>query len=212
MINGRALLALALLLAACSPSTVEEPGGPADPSKPPVDAGEEPRDPPATDTQLEDAIDPGAADARLLSLAVFEATNAARAGEGLGALQHCPECEVAAQQHADDMARLDFFSHENPDPALRTVGLRLQAAGLSGYAGWAENIANYPARTSGGMHTYRSFATYVLDGWMNSSGHRANILSTSMTHLGAACALDGTTTSPRLKCVQDFVRASSMTR
>lgn len=75
-----------------------------------------------------------------------------------------------AQEHSEDMVDRDYFDHTNPDG--ESPFDRLQNAGIQ-YSGAAENIAwGYPS------------AEAVLDGWLNSSGHRANIDNCSLTEHG----------------------------
>ena len=75
-----------------------------------------------------------------------------------------------AQAHSDDMVERDFFDHTNPDG--ESPFDRLQEAGIS-YSGAAENIA-------WGYET----AEAVLNGWLNSPGHKANIENCSLTEHG----------------------------
>jgi uncharacterized protein YkwD len=81
-----------------------------------------------------------------------------------------------AQAHSDDMVERDFFSHTNPDGD--TPFDRLSNAGIS-YTLAAENIA----------WGYGS-AEAVLEGWLGSSGHRANIENCALTEHGVG--LSGT--------------------
>jgi uncharacterized protein YkwD len=75
-----------------------------------------------------------------------------------------------AYEHCVDMDVRDFFSHTNPDGD--GPGDRIAAAEIS-HAGWGENIAwGYASPQA------------VMDGWMNSPGHRANILNSAWTHVG----------------------------
>jgi uncharacterized protein YkwD len=53
-------------------------------------------------------------------------------------------------------------------------------------------------------HTYSSFAQALLDDWMNSPGHRENILSDEAPYLGAACAYQDDDEMPLYYCVQLF--------
>jgi uncharacterized protein YkwD len=76
----------------------------------------------------------------------------------------------AAYAHAVDMDARNFFDHTNPDG--HDPGWRIAAAGASTHA-WGENIA----MGQGGPQS-------VMDAWMNSPGHRANILSSAFGHLG----------------------------
>ncbi len=75
-----------------------------------------------------------------------------------------------AQEHSEDMIDRDFFAHTNPDGDSPFD--RLQNAGVL-YSSGAENIA-------WGYHS----AADVLNGWLNSSGHKANIENCSLTEHG----------------------------
>ncbi len=75
-----------------------------------------------------------------------------------------------AQAHAEDMVNRAFFSHTNPD-GLSAFD-RLSNAGIS-YQAAAENIA--AGQTS---------AELAMDGWMNSPGHKSNILGETYTKIG----------------------------
>jgi uncharacterized protein YkwD len=100
--------------------------------------------------------------------------NQERSDEGLPAYSNQSQLTSAARTHSDDMACNNFFSHTSP-----TTGSsfdRIAAAGYS-YSSAGENIAA----------GYGSPAA-VLEGWMNSSGHRANILSENFTQIGIGYA------------------------
>jgi uncharacterized protein YkwD len=75
-----------------------------------------------------------------------------------------------AQDHSEDMVERDYFDHTNPDG--QSPFDRLQNAGIA-YSGAAENIA-------WGYAT----AQAVLDGWLNSAGHKSNIENCSLTEHG----------------------------
>jgi stress response protein SCP2 len=109
---------------------------------------------------------------------VVSATNAERARHGLGLLAADPRLAAAAQGHSEDMVRRAFFAHENPDGAQ--VWDRAVAAGYP-YRKVAENIA-------AGQPT----AADVVRGWMDSPGHRANILDGELTQIGVGRAAGGT--------------------
>jgi len=97
-------------------------------------------------------------------------TNLERRGQGLPPLKGQASLAAAALGHAEDMAALDYFAHESADG--RSPWERLVAAGYDfNLAG--ENIAaGYPTPEA------------VVEGWMNSPGHRANILGDSFRELG----------------------------
>ncbi|MET8944030.1 sigma-70 family RNA polymerase sigma factor [Streptomyces sp. NPDC004542] len=101
---------------------------------------------------------------------VVALVNKERAAAGCGPLTEDPQLEEAAQRHSDDMAAQHFFDHTNPDGA--DPGQRITAAGYR-WSTYGENIAQ-------GQQT----AQTVMDSWMNSSGHRANILNCSFKDIG----------------------------
>ncbi|MFF5454916.1 sigma-70 family RNA polymerase sigma factor [Streptomyces sp. NPDC012950] len=101
---------------------------------------------------------------------VIALVNAERAKEGCGAVTGNSLLARAAQGHSDDMAARDFFDHTNPDGA--GPGERVTATGY-GWSTYGENIAM-------GQQT----AEQVMEAWMNSPGHRANILNCSFKELG----------------------------
>ena len=109
-------------------------------------------------------------------LEVLKLTNQERSKQGLGPLAICPTLDNAAQMHAEAMKEEGFFEHENPftgeDPSSRG-----EQAGYGPYVG--ENIAM-------GYQTPRE----VVRGWMDSPGHRENILS-SYLHLGVGISNGG---------------------
>nr|WP_236838512.1 CAP domain-containing protein [Caldalkalibacillus salinus] len=101
---------------------------------------------------------------------VVELTNAERERSGLSALEIDNELTNVAQEKSDDMQANNYFSHSSPTygspfDMMRDMGVSYQAA--------AENIAQ-------GQPT----AEAVVDAWMNSEGHRQNIMNGSFTHIG----------------------------
>lgn len=101
---------------------------------------------------------------------VLELTNANRRASGLKDLKLDAELCRVAQAKADDMAAKGYFSHQSP--TYGSPSDMLKAFGVS-YRYMGENIAK----------GYDS-AEKVVQGWMNSSGHRANILNGNFTALG----------------------------
>ncbi len=116
---------------------------------------------------------PGGIDDPLLQ-AVLDLTNAERAKVGLPALTVNPLLSQAAQVHSEDQARRNTLTHygvngESPGDRIRATGYVFRT--------WAENAAM-------GYRTAES----VMSGWMNSSGHRANILRATVTEIGLGLA------------------------
>jgi uncharacterized protein YkwD len=123
--------------------------------------------PPATSPQPEQPAGDSGAEAQVLTL-----VNAERAAAGCGALAADPALAAVARSHSQDMRDRGFFSHENPD------GLSpFQRAERAGISARAENIARG-----------QEDAAAVMDAWMKSSGHRANILNCGLTRLGVGVA------------------------
>ncbi|MFE7835762.1 CAP domain-containing protein [Streptomyces sp. NPDC057474] len=108
---------------------------------------------------------------------VITLTNAERAGAGLPPLSPDPLLTNAAQAHSTDMVARAFYAHTSPDGG--EPWHRAAAAG-STRRSIGENIAC----------GQRSAAEVVL-GWMNSPGHRANILKPGFTHIGIGFAGGG---------------------
>jgi len=100
---------------------------------------------------------------------VVELVNAERAKAGCSAVHSDSRLAAAAQGHSEDMARRNYFSHTTPEGV--DPWERARAAGYNTPTG--ENIAM-------GQRT----AEDVVTGWMNSSGHRANILNCDSHAIG----------------------------
>ena len=107
---------------------------------------------------------------------VIARVNDERAKAGCAPLADEPHLTTAAQDYSDQMSAGDFFSHTSPDGT--TFDQRIKSAGYSKPG--AENIAI--GQTS---------AEQVMDAWMNSEGHRANILNCSLTKIGVGLTTAG---------------------
>jgi uncharacterized protein YkwD len=116
---------------------------------------------------------------------IIQLVNAQRVANGLAPLGVSGRLNVAAELHSRDMAAIGSIYGPNVGMQHTLYGTtrpevpdRLAAAGYddwtSSYA-WGENIA----------YGYQS-AQSVMNGWMNSSGHRANILSANFTEIGVS--------------------------
>ena len=108
---------------------------------------------------------------------VVELTNAERAKYGLAPLEAYQPVMATAHAKSEDMSKNNYFSHTSP-----TYGSpfdQMRAAGIS-YRAAGENIAQ-------GQRT----PAEVVQAWMNSEGHRANILNASFTHIGVGYVASG---------------------
>lgn len=101
---------------------------------------------------------------------VVDLTNAQRLQAGLQPLRLNSNLSSAATGHSEDMAVHDYFNHNGLNGS--TVSDRALAAGYK-YSYLGENIA-------AGQTTPED----VVQGWMNSSGHRANILNPNYQEIG----------------------------
>lgn len=110
---------------------------------------------------------------------VLAITNTERAKAGCRPLAYNAKLATAARKHSQDMATNDYFSHTSQDGT--SFATRITNAGYR-WSGAAENIAK-------GQRTPAD----VMNAWMNSSGHRANILNCGLKDLGVGLAYQGKT-------------------
>jgi uncharacterized YkwD family protein len=108
---------------------------------------------------------------------VVELTNQERAKNGLPALKIDTELSKVAREKSNDMKAKNYFSHTSPTygspfDMMKQFGIDYRAAG--------ENIAM-------GQRTPEE----VVKAWMNSEGHRKNILSSNFTHIGVGHNANG---------------------
>jgi uncharacterized protein YkwD len=125
---------------------------------------------------------------------IIKQVNSERARRGLKALKFSPRLAVVARGHSYDMAIRHYRDHNSPEgstPAdrVRGVGVEFKAV--------AENIY------VDDYHRLEALGDRVLEGWLESPDHRANLLSPDFveTGIGVARSDDGLT-----YVTQDFVR------
>lgn len=121
--------------------------------------------------------------------------NSDRSAHGLPALELSEDLVGAAQAHADDMARRGFYAHESPEGD--TVRDRFSEAGGDRWKVVAENIARcIGCPVPPGEERVEAFE----EGWMNSPGHRENILGGGLAGFGYGVAFS----QDRTYAVQTF--------
>ena len=120
---------------------------------------------PDTQTPAQDASTPEAMAAEVVRL-----VNVERAKEGLAPLGTYDSLTKAAQIRAPEIVTL--FSHDRPDGTSCFTAMDQTGAKKGAYT-WGENIAAGNAT-----------AAATVEQWMNSPGHRANILNAKFTHIG----------------------------
>ena len=134
---------------------------------------------------------PAAASTTTLSAPTLIAlANKDRLSQGLGGLEEDPTLSAVAQTKADDMAKRGYFSHISPDG--NEPWYFLKAAGYT-YSHAGENLAlNFNSSTA------------TEDAWMQSPGHRANILKPVYTKAGVGIAYGLKDGKPAIFVVEFF--------
>jgi uncharacterized protein YkwD len=159
---------------------------------------------------FQETIDFNNIDFARLNAAIFYVTNEVRDKKRLPVLEYSPYLEKSATIHSEDMVKYNFFNHINPknkkhrDPndrgtvagitnpliaenIIEGYGL-VYIAGKSVYKRGPGKFSYTPEGPLIESHTYLSFADEVVDKWMHSKGHRANILSKNNLQLGCGTA------------------------
>jgi hypothetical protein len=108
---------------------------------------------------------------------VIELVNVERETRNLHPLSYNQELTLAARLHSQDMGDRNYFNHTTPDGTK--FNERIIDAGYD-YRNCGENIAAGYATPAD-----------VVDGWMNSDGHRANILDPDYCDIGVGYAAVG---------------------
>ena len=108
---------------------------------------------------------------------VVRLVNVERRAKGLSELSYDWQLSRVARYKSQDMRDKNYFSHTSPTygspfQMMKSFGISYRSAG--------ENIARGQATPEA-----------VVNAWMNSSGHRANILNSSFTHIGVGYVADG---------------------
>ncbi|MER6116610.1 sigma-70 family RNA polymerase sigma factor [Streptomyces sp. NPDC001743] len=151
-----------------SPSPSAKKSAPASPSRKPKKSL--PPAPKATAVPRVSGAPAAQAPPQSTAAQVVALVNKERGAAGCGPLTEDAQLTDAAQRHSDDMAARNFFEHSNPDGA--DPGERVTEAGYR-WSTYGENIAR-------GQQTPAA----VMESWMNSPGHRANILNCAFEDIG----------------------------
>jgi uncharacterized protein YkwD len=194
---------------------------------PQADASPLPADDFERQPDLDERIEAARFDRKLMAQAIFHETNRVRLKLGLPVFRSLPKLDEAADLEAAVGKVYQPPSHTNPFPMIGTPFQRVQYVGLK-IGQVAENIALlsiYETNAGVGMviregrrhfldpethaelqrATYRWFAREVVRNWMESPGHRANIVNPSLAYLG--CSVQPSVSligADQLFCVQVF--------
>jgi len=129
-------------------------------------------------------------DTALLSQMVFNMTNQERIHAGLKPVQWDNSLAQLAIQHTQDMLDRNYYDHNTPEG--KTPNDRAIAAGYKcgnpQYGGVAENLNE--AGPAYGDTSAESAAYGVMQSWMNSPGHRENILAATHQKLGVGTSMN----------------------
>jgi uncharacterized protein YkwD len=120
-----------------------------------------------------------------LSAALLAETNRVRRTHGRSPLRSRAGLDDAADDQAAFMMMTTSMSHVSPIRGQRTPADRVSRHGVEP-AAVAENIAWYPIGTNPEPPSAQEVAAILVEQWMNSPGHRANLLSPNFTHFGGA--------------------------
>lgn len=148
----------------------------------------------------------------IISKMIHDRINEIRAQNNLPLLAWDDELAHGAANHSTDMIRRNYFSHRNPEglgPSDRFNQMGFQCIRRPGTPQWvgvAENIhMGYTwSSRSGSNYTFkttREIVDMIVTGWMNSPGHRANILENySRMAIGVAIGSDHKIISTQVFC------------
>jgi uncharacterized protein YkwD len=147
---------------------------------------------------------------------IHELINEKRRQKGLSSLKYDSTLAYIAQKHSQDMANKNFFDHINPngeDPTARGLksGYRCYKNYGSYYVdGLAENlfqnnlydsVTYYNGIPSYDWNTLEEIAQSTVNGWMNSPGHRQNILTSTYDKEGIGVTISS---NEKVLITQDF--------
>lgn len=108
--------------------------------------------------------------------AIFQIVNQRREEAGLTQLSYNANMQYYARIKSKDMGDRGYFNHVNPDGVY--MNQIIKADGIS-YRAWGENIAYIE-----GLTDYGALANRFMSNWMNSQGHKDNILSSNFSSIG----------------------------
>ncbi|MCF7915426.1 MAG: CAP domain-containing protein [Spirochaetaceae bacterium] len=132
---------------------------------------------------------------------ILRLVNQQRDEHNLPRLYLSTELSQVARDHSTDMAKRNFYSHIDPQGTTPHQRITRKMGDRYYLEGTAENIA-YSERSDGfSSLSQQQIGRDFMHGWMNSPGHRANILREGMTHIGIGLHQQGN----RIYATQKFI-------
>lgn len=128
---------------------------------------------------------------------IYQLTNEARRKYHLSPLDKDDALVATARAHSDDMLTRNFFNHVNPDgkaPQDRIAPAYSRTLARTGENIWSGTGYNYSDS--------KLMARIIMDSWMSSPGHRANLLNPDYTHLGVGVIATG----KEIRATQNFLQ------
>ncbi len=124
-------------------------------------------------------------DLSLLSACVFYASNEQREKKDKKQFSFSAELKNATQFHTQEMTSNKFFSHNNPYKfQYKTMDKRIKKFNCR-FKTYGENIACFSTEEM----TYLEAGKQLVEDWMNSKGHKANLMNQQFTHLGCGVGI-----------------------
>ena len=164
-------------------------------------------------------------DYQVLNDAIFLATNEARKFESQRPVQRNQKLEQAASSYAKRQAKGNFLAHIDPTGGPKTPDDRVRVfkgknpyvsenlattagypidSGEPVYVDEANRLSREPDGPKIARHTYLSFAREVVQQWLDSPGHRKNLLSPDALELGCGTYIFFQNKIPSFVSVQNF--------
>jgi uncharacterized protein YkwD len=128
---------------------------------------------------------------------IYQLTNEVRRKKHLPPLDRDEALVTAARAHSDDMLARNFFSHINPDgkaPQDRLAPTYSRTLARTGENIWSGHGYDYADS--------KLLARVIVDSWMTSPGHRANLLNPDYTHQGVGVSVLG----KEVRATQNFMQ------
>ncbi|MBM4294544.1 MAG: CAP domain-containing protein [Deltaproteobacteria bacterium] len=129
---------------------------------------------------------PGASILAEVEAIIYQFTNEIRVKHNFAPVARDPALEALARSHCQDMLQRRYFSHNTPeglapqDRVMPRYPYQIYRLGENIWKGFNQSLDNPPG-----------LARVIVDGWMNSPGHRDNIFCPDFTHVGIGVAVVG---------------------